>query len=412
MVHRDLITGTLHHVWYGLDYDLSIISAAMGTYPSFAFSPSDDAIIIWAAGQIYRVPLSTNKLGEKIKHPGLEPVPIRFQARIKKQMADTLRGASDLNLVEHDTADTSRIHAFKDLKIDHLGKKALFQGAGRTYLHRIADSTTEEPPTIHSTAPYLTPAFVSSTTGKEETWIINTRWSDSEFSSFELVDTKCGVVYPVEGLPLGRYYAPALSNGPATESDISIVFIKKMGDPLSGDIVATANPGIYMAELTLPSTCPPEAHDTAVSLREIRFIPSSIATSSAFIMRFASDRSQVKFSPDNAQLVVQQERRVFTLDLQGPVDIAGHLPYTLVAGGEMTDEISVSSALDAGKGRPFVAFVDFAHVYIAPLPSPEEPPLWSKPGRATKGLMRVSANGGHDIAWSGDGKTLFWFSGG
>jgi len=38
-------------------------------------------------------------------------------------------------------------------------------------------------------------------------------------------------------------------------------------------------------------------------------------------------------------------------------------------------------------------------------------PVWSKPANATKGLMRLSVDGGHDITWSRDGKKLFWFLG-
>src|ERR1700753_333599 len=39
---RNLASGTHHHVWYGLTYDLTAIYTPMGTYPSFAFTPNDE----------------------------------------------------------------------------------------------------------------------------------------------------------------------------------------------------------------------------------------------------------------------------------------------------------------------------------------------------------------------------------
>jgi len=37
--------------------------------------------------------------------------------------------------------------------------------------------------------------------------------------------------------------------------------------------------------------------------------------------------------------------------------------------------------------------------------------VWSKPANATKGLVRLSLDGGHDVSWSRDGKKVFWFLG-
>ena len=57
-----------------------------------------------------------------------------------------------------------------------------------------------------------------------------------------------------------------------------------------------------------------------------------------------------------------------------------------------------------------VAVVDFFHVYYAPAVKADDA-VWSKPANATKGLTRLSLDGGHSLAWSGDGSKLFWFLG-
>ena len=90
----------------------------MGAYPSFAFTPGDDAIIIWAAGKIYHVSLTVNKDGERVSAG--EPQIIPFQAHIEKRIAETRSSKTDLKSVE--TADTQRVYAFHELRVDDAGE--------------------------------------------------------------------------------------------------------------------------------------------------------------------------------------------------------------------------------------------------------------------------------------------------
>ena len=115
---RDLQTGTIRNIWHGLSYDLSVVSAPFGTYPSFSFTPEDDAVIIWAAGQIYHVPVSKNADGELVA--GGEPKPILFQAHIEKRLAETRLPKTDIKSVE--TSDFQRVYAFYELRADEIGR--------------------------------------------------------------------------------------------------------------------------------------------------------------------------------------------------------------------------------------------------------------------------------------------------
>jgi hypothetical protein len=67
----------------------------MGTYPSFSFTPNDDAVVIWTTGKIWRVPLTINDLNEKVASG--EPKIISFKVHIEKQIAETLRPITDLD---------------------------------------------------------------------------------------------------------------------------------------------------------------------------------------------------------------------------------------------------------------------------------------------------------------------------
>ncbi len=163
----------------------------MGTYPSFAFTPTDNAIIIWGAGQIHRVPLASNRYGERVA--GGTPYPIRFRAHVEMRMAETIKGGVDLLSLE--TQDSMRVHAFKELHIDHSGGRAVFQAAGVTVVQPIGGKEAISVPTLYGNYPYYSPSFVS---GSSEL-IVHCRWSDTDFSSFEIADLDSGIAYEIEG---------------------------------------------------------------------------------------------------------------------------------------------------------------------------------------------------------------------
>ncbi|KAK0210254.1 hypothetical protein DFS33DRAFT_1378240 [Desarmillaria ectypa] len=376
LVLKDLDTGTIHRVFDGLTYDLSSVWAPMGTYPSFAFTPTDNAIIIWGAGQIHRVLLANNRYGERVASG--TSYPIRFRAHIEMQMAETIRGGVDLLSLE--TKDSTRVHAFKELHIDDSGGRAVFQAAGMTVVQPIGNREVISVPVLHDGYPYYSPSFVSGSSDL----IVHCRWSDTDFSSFEIANLSSGIAYEIEGLPLGRYLAPAIS--PGTNRHRKIAFVKTAGDSLTGTIVATARPGLYFADLTLPFR---GEHDNSL-LYNLQFVPLAIAFSDRVIsLRFL----------DQGQLLVEESGRAFI------VDTSNAYMQRILASGKMTNKVSVSA-------DNLVAFVEFQHVYLA-RGSDIQPgeQLWAKPGNATQGLARLSLHGGHDIAWSGNGQELCWLSG-
>lgn len=398
---RDLQSGSLHYIWYGLTYDLTVISAPMGTYPSFAFTPGDDAVIIWADGKIWRVPLAVNSLGEKVA--GGEPRVIPFTAHIRKRLAETRSSKTDLLSIEN--ADTQRLHAFKDLAVNDDGTRVVFEGAGKTYYFDIPSeaavhgerTAAKEIPVLHPDQAYYSPSFVP---GNEDL-VIHARWSDTNFTAFELVDLSSNTAYAVtDGLQMGRYVHPILSS--SSGRDRTIAFIKTGGSLLTGNVVATANPGLYIGHITLPDFHSDSSIVSSVSIRDIRHVPSEINVQGKTTMHFLDGDSR---------LLVQQSTRAFVIDLSDGPDKYGHYNHTTVARGRMSQEVSVSFSGDAFDQAGYIAFVDFMNVFVIDTPHAGDSPLWSKPGVAPKGLARVSLDGGHDVQWDAKGKTLFWLLG-
>ncbi|KAJ6591564.1 hypothetical protein DFH09DRAFT_178262 [Mycena vulgaris] len=396
LVFKDLQTGTIHHIWDGLTYDLGVISAPMGTYPSFSFTPSSDAVIIWAAGQIYSVPITINAFGERVADPSRAPAPIRFKAHIEKHLAETVKGTFDL--VGSETAEKQRVTAFNDLRADATGKRVVFQAAGVTYVQTLGKAAATRVPVLQSAAPYYSPAWVH---GADDL-VIHARWSDTNFSTLEVADLAAGKAYEIAGLPLGRYFSPVVCECDGVNRRLA--FLKSGGDSMTGEIVATAGEGLYIGDLTLPGG------DGKVEIKNIRFVPSEISTGDYVNMRFI-ERSK--------KLLVQQSSRAFIIDLgAGPSGVAGTYPHISVASGRMSVEFAVSSphAIKSKSQKSYaaagVAFVEGYNVYyIAGENLKDDEAVWAKPANATAGLARLSLDGGHDVTWSPDGKKLFWFLG-
>ncbi|KZT73997.1 hypothetical protein DAEQUDRAFT_761464 [Daedalea quercina L-15889] len=392
LVLLDLDSGTLHHVWYGLTYDLSTVSAPMGTYPSYAFTPNDDAVIIWAAGQMYHVPLKINAFGEKVA--GGEPTPIHFTAHIEKRLAETVTAKPDITGLE--TGATQRVHAFTELRVDTAGERAVFQGSGATYVQYVGEDApqAERVPALYPDAPYYSPAFVVNA----EELVIHARWSDTNFSAIEIANLTSGEASELTGLPLGRYYSPILCE--CLGAGRQIAFVKTGGDYLTGDIVATAGAGLYLGFITLPT---PGQESTSIEAKNLHFVETEIDTSDLL-------KTQIRFLERNTKLLVNAPQRSFVIDLAAGPDEYGKYKHETLATGRMSTELVAFPKISGSVKAKSLAFIDFYHVYYVPEVNADEP-VWSKPGNATKGLTRLSVDGGHDVTWSRDGKKLFWFLG-
>lgn len=354
----------------------------MGTYPSFAFGPSDEAILIWAAGQIYHIPLALNAFGERVL--GGTPQPVGFHAHLEVKLAETLRAATDVRELEK---GEQRLHAFTQLALDETGTHAVFQAAGVTYIQELGSSSTaQRVPVAYAGAAYYSPSFV----GGNNNLIIHGRWSDTHFSFFELADLGTGNAYELTGLPMGRYFSPVISGGEGAVR--TIAFVKTSGDLLTGDVVATAQPGLWIGEVTLPTEA---TSSNSIPVTNVRKIGTTISPS--------DDALKLNFISSN-KLLVHQSDRVFAVDLARGSDEWGRHAQETLANGHATDELVFSNTTHGA------AFVNFQQVYYAPEVTPSTD-LWSKPGKAPEGLARLSLDGGHDLVVSGDGSVVGWFLG-
>ena len=354
-----MITGTIHQIYDDLTYDAAVISSLQGSYPSYAFTPTDDAIIIWYSGQIYRVPLSVNIVGERVA--STSPTLIPFKATLTKPLADTRKARLDLREVE--LKEKQKVHAMRALRIDDSTSYAVLDAGGVTVLQSLSSSSSSTPvPVLHPSDPYYTPSFLPASTH-----VIHARWNDANYTSFEIASAT--EAREVQGIPKGRYHSPAVSL-----DHRKMVFVKTAGDVLTGYTKNTAKPGLYTFEL---------------ESQNLTFIPSSIS--------LGLGPTQMRFLSESVVLI-QQRNRAFTIDLQtGKEEIRGR--------GKLSNEVIVADQTG------YKAFLEYHHVYVTRGGKESTLPLWAKPHRQTPGLARTSYYGGHDLTWSQDGQTLLWMLG-
>lgn len=368
-----------------------MIESHMGTYPFFSFTPDDSAIVIWATGQIWRVPLARNDAGERV--PSSEkPTTIPFKAKIRKRLAETMK--SNLDLTKLQTAPTQRLQVFRDLSIDDKGEQAIFEGAGASYVQDLKSGRITKVPAIHPRLSYYQPSFIPN----QPSYVIHARWSENNFTTFEIVHLPSGRVFELTNLPFGRYASPTICE--CIGMGRKIAFVRTGGDFLTGTGTATTGEGLYVGQITLPD---PDTSIKTIEIKNLKKVDIDVLEFSDGDVR----TPRLRFYDGSNVLLVQQTQRAFQIDFK---DIHNDVPIIQeIAKGKMSSELAVGVN---GASISSFSFVDFNHIFHVPAEqlTPNKP-LWSKPGDSTPGVARLSLDGGHDIVFSRDGKKLFWLLG-
>ena len=201
------------------------------------------------------------------------------------------------------------------------------------------------------------------------------------------------IAIQLDGFPrdIGRYQNPVVSTA-AANGDRTIAFVRSGPTSLTGQIKEPLYAGIWVGTVNIPATVTADTKITITNPRQ------------------ASTRSgdyRLRFSPDNTGLYLQ-----------------GLLPSSVlldIATGETTPiessyaatEVVASPSTGGARTHDWVAFQDYKQAYLAPATAngSRSDELWSKPGEAPEGIVRLSVDSGHDLTFSKDGSKIFWVSG-
>jgi hypothetical protein len=395
LVLKDIRSGTLHHVWNELTYDVSLIPAFMGAYPNYGFSANDEYIIIWSSGKIHKLPLKLNRLEERVA--ASTPVILSFRAKIDLLLGKTRY--SETNISVDELKAEGRVHSLRGLRSSWTGKNVAYEAAGDTYIRDVKEKLQKLIPKASPYAQYYGPSFIH-----ETPFVMHAQWSDTNLTTFELVDMTLEQQVCVEGIPRGRYLSPIVHGG-------KIAFVRTGKDYMLGDVEETAGEGVWLGDIELPTSA---ASGKAAIVRDLKLVDGTRAGQDT--------KLNFKSSGDGLILLIQDSTSVVKYDIASQhrsVVATGKTSVEMMLSGPAESRVrsifirAAHWAFPSLSHSTYVAFRDFQHAWVAQLDKQFAFGLWSKPhdNFAPKGLMRLSQDGGHDISFSTDGKKVFWLFG-
>lgn len=385
LVLKDMQSGTVHYIWNELTYDLSTIPTFMGPYPGYGWSANDTAIIIWAQGRIWNIPVAFNFLGERVAASAAAPKMLAFEAQIDLVLGETRY--NEISIHDAELSESVEVRSFRGLRSDNSGTRVVFEAAGDNIHFDLDSRSLTAVSKAADEESCYGPSFI---TGSD--WILQACWDDRNLTRFVLSDLyDKASVRVIEGLPRGRYISP-VSNGE------HICFVRTGKDYMFGDIEETYGEGVWIGRIDLPRL---EIGFDRASIFDLQHVESLKSS-------FESKLDLVTIDGETA-LLVQNPDSVVQYNIQ-----TGH--QRQIAIGKTAVEMTAALTRDDSIS---LAFRDFQHVWFCPALSlstnagATSRKVWSKPGddHTPRNLIRLSEDGGHDVTISGNGEKLFWLHG-
>ena len=212
---RDLISGREWPVYDGLERDMQEAWAIHGLYPTFAWTPDDAAIVIWAGGKLRRVEVKTKAVFD-----------IPFHVKDTRAITEAVRFPIEV------APNEINVKMLRFVEVSPTGDKVLFQALGRLW---IRDFPEGKPRRVTAQTDHweMFPSF--SRDGKS---IVYTTWDDDKLASVRVVAASGGEGRVLTTKP-GHYVEPAFSPDGAT-----VVYRRSEGGYIRSDLYSS-NQGIY-----------------------------------------------------------------------------------------------------------------------------------------------------------------------
>ncbi|AVQ00016.1 amidohydrolase [Ahniella affigens] len=211
----DLSTGAVNAVWDGLSHDMQEAWAIFGPYANFDWTPDSNAVVIWAQGKLWRVPIA-----------GGQPTNIPFTANVEQTVAEPLRFAQKLD------AGTFTPKMIRDVATSPDGKTMVFHAVGQLWVKSLPDGAPKRLTQASGRFEYQ-PNF-----SRDGKFLLFTTWTDADQGHLHEIDLASGQERRLSDAP-GFYYSPRY-NADGTK----VVWSKQAGSSLTGSLNAQEQ-GIY-----------------------------------------------------------------------------------------------------------------------------------------------------------------------
>ncbi len=360
----DVSSGAVGPVYGDLERDMQEAWAIHGVYPTMAWLPDNQTIVLWARGKIRRVNIAT---GDS------EIIPFR--------VTDTRRISQPLEAPQNPAPESFDVRVLQDVVVSPSGRLAAYSALGHIYLKPITLSGTSAGEAYRLTSQREHFEFdpVFSRDGSMIAWVT---WDDEDLGSIRVArldsSGKPTRTWSVNGTP-GHFNNPVFSPD-GTRLAYERVSGGWITSPLWG-----RDPGVYIT-----SVMGGEQRQEQLVTRNGSDPQFGRSSDRLFVTR----RSPGK-DADNAALVSIKLARDETISQLEDADARTH--YTSVWA---TDFV-----VSPDESR--IAFIERFHVYVAPMVDTGRA-ISVGPNASNLPVRRVSKAAGENIAFGRNAGTLYW----
>jgi imidazolonepropionase-like amidohydrolase/Tol biopolymer transport system component len=184
---RNLESGQERAVYDGLDRDMQETWAIHGVYPSFAWTPDDQDLVVWAGGKIRRVGVATKQVAD---------VPFRVKA--------TLKAAAALRFPSEVAPAKFPVRMLRFVQVSPKGDQVVYQALGYLYVRDLPSGTPRRL-TTQKDHFELYPSW-----SRDGRSIVYTTWNDDSLGSVRVAAARGGEGRALTAKP-GHYVEPAFA---------------------------------------------------------------------------------------------------------------------------------------------------------------------------------------------------------
>lgn len=184
---HDIESGKNTMVFDGLERDMQETWAIHGVYPTMAWAPDNQSIVLWAGGKIGRVDLASKSFKE-----------IPFHISGKRKVLEALRSPIEVHPAKFDTKMLRWVQTAPD------GKSVVYQALGRLYVHDLETKKVRRITTDDDVFEFY-PSF-----SRDGSTIVYTTWNDTGLGTVRTVPARGGKGKTITAKP-GHYVEPRFS---------------------------------------------------------------------------------------------------------------------------------------------------------------------------------------------------------
>jgi imidazolonepropionase-like amidohydrolase/Tol biopolymer transport system component len=186
----DLASSEMRMLWDGLSHDQQESWAIFGPYPNLSFTPDSSAVIVWAQGKLWRVPMDAKTA----------PSQIAFQAEVKQLLDEPVRAVHRI-----DQSSEFLPTMIRDVATSQDGKTIVFHSVGKLWRKQLPNGKPERLTADESSFEY-SPSF--SPDGEN---VIYVRWTDQDMGAIYRIPVTGGAGHALTTTP-AVYATPSYSH--------------------------------------------------------------------------------------------------------------------------------------------------------------------------------------------------------